>query len=224
MHHGGIAPQARGWYDLEWASARVVADVRVFQEVFETSGQPSRIHVPSGHTRVDFTVDGQFFRPSKLHRVLTAQQRETPGSWLTVVTTGFEVLATRVVELLPAMRDPRTSALVLSLDTPSGVVDLAAVHLTSVHIPLGPARQLAQLRDALSTSPRALIVGDCNLWRTVAGRVLGSDWSTPIRSGTWPAHRPAHHIDHIWVKGLSARGAVGPHLGSDHLPVKAEVF
>jgi endonuclease/exonuclease/phosphatase (EEP) superfamily protein YafD len=43
-----------------------------------------------------------------------------------------------------------------------------------------------------------------------------------VRGATWPAHRPRHQIDHIWVRGLAVvHGEVLAPVGSDHLALTA---
>ena len=50
-------------------------------------------------------------------------------------------------------------------------------------------------------------------------------WRRAVVGRTWPAWRPHSQIDHILVRGAlrPVAGAVLPHAGSDHRPVRAEI-
>ncbi|MCX7042992.1 MAG: endonuclease/exonuclease/phosphatase family protein, partial [Gammaproteobacteria bacterium] len=121
-----------------------------------------------------------------------------------------------------------------SIDTAHGPVRIVAVHPMP---PLDPHWQGE--RDALL---RQLAKGALDVPMIVAGDLNATPWSTALsgaqRHGllratgvapTWPrAGRgvPGIPIDHVlasrhWQRGASSRG---PDIGSDHFPVRAELY
>lgn len=229
-HWGGRLPGGRAVYDLEAATRSFDADVRLFQEVWDHPDEPSRLWVPDGFA-IERLVMGRFPRPARFE--LPAPQAERVGDFSLVLLSRFPVLERRVLELPATRKDPRRHALACRLDTPLGPVWIVGVHFTIGLLPLGSARQLRALIPQIPPDAPAVIVGDHNLWGPPARLLLGRGWAAAVRGKTWPAHRPRHQIDHIWVRrpgshggpGLAAAdGRVLPDLGSDHLAITAAVL
>jgi endonuclease/exonuclease/phosphatase (EEP) superfamily protein YafD len=136
------------------------------------------------------------------------------------LATEHDVLERWDVPVPSVAGDGRTAALATRLATPLGELLVVAVHLVSKRIPVGPARQVRALRRALPDGP-AVVLGDHNLWAGSTSLLLPG-FTLAVRGATYPAHRPRHQIDHIWVRGVSVmRGEVLPPVGSDHLAVTA---
>jgi vancomycin resistance protein VanJ len=84
---------------------------------------------------------------------------------------------------------------------------------------------------ASQQSKPVIIAGDLNatLWSPSLTPLMRSRWQWPEGSGityTWPTFAPpfAIQIDHILTKGAKAgRYKVLPSIGSDHLPVRADL-
>lgn len=216
VHWGGFGPRGAGRYDLAATSASLPGTVRVFQEVWDHPDEPSRLSVPSGWAELRHSF-GRRRRPRWFH--LGVDEADRAGDWSLAVVTAHPVLDTGLVDLLPVGRDPRRHGLVVRLATPEGDLTVVAVHLTSSVVPLGPGTQLAGLARRLPAGPLVL-AGDHNLWARAAGPLLAG-FRLAGRGPTWPAPRPRHQIDHIWVRDLDATGRVLGDLGSDHLPVTA---
>lgn len=66
------------------------------------------------------------------------------------------------------------------------------------------------------------IAGDCNMWGPPLGLAL-RDRRRAVRGRTWQSWRPHSQIDHIWIDDRLevVTSSVGPHVGSDHRPVRA---
>jgi len=131
----------------------------------------------------------------------------------------------RLVHLRQLRTDPlRRAALVVDLTVDGRPVSVAGIHMS--HLVYGSPLHFAQLRRALRTAarPDAVLAGDMNAWGPVV-RLLLPGWRRAVVGKSWPTWRPHSQIDHILVRGaLHPRaGAVLPHAGSDHRPVRAEL-
>lgn len=91
---------------------------------------------------------------------------------------------------------------------------------------------LAELGQRLAQRPGPIILGgDLNAtpWSTGYRALAHRAGLVPLRSGlvpqpTWPAwFAPVIPIDHVLVRGFTGNARIGPHLGSDHLPVIGEL-
>lgn len=110
-------------------------------------------------------------------------------------------------------------------DRSAQVIEFPGLRIVNVHLTHrllhGPAqlrRLLAALRaDATPT----VIAGDLNMCRPTV--YLARGFRPTARGRTWPAHLPLAQLDHVLASdGVQvAHSAVGPALGSDHLPVRA---
>lgn len=219
-HFGGLLPKGAGRYDAAAANEKVAADVRVLQEVWDHPDEPTPFATAPGHHRAELPIAWSL-RP-QWPGVLTDEERTRVGTLSLVITTRFPILEQRLIQV-PAIRtDPRTAALAVQIDAPTGPTWIIGVHLASLLIPYGPGRQLKAVMRGIPKGP-AVLAGDHNLWRTACKPIIGNDWRAAVAGGTWPSHRPIHQIDHIWARQLNARGEILPDAGSDHLPVRAVI-
>lgn len=125
-----------------------------------------------------------------------------------------------------------------TIDAPTGPLHLAVVHMTRpwpFSAPDSQPHQVRLLTQDFNTrhTDRTVLVGDFNT--TPSARPL-SDFSrntglSPAgsRSGTWPAALPAPlrlGIDNVFAAtGLSLKDRrTGPYYGSDHRPVRVDIY
>jgi len=96
------------------------------------------------------------------------------------------------------VRDEPRVAVAATVETPSGIVTVANVHLTFVEWWNG--RQLARVRDSLSGADRPFVLmGDLNMGPARASRISRM---RPLVSGlTFPAHTPREQLDHVLADG-----------------------
>lgn len=140
------------------------------------------------------------------------------------VLTGLPVINYEVITLGRGPGDtlPRV-AQVMMLELPDGgSLRLINCHLTfSVASPL----QLRRLWRPLRSDPvPTVIAGDLNMPALVARRFGGL--TELVRGPTFPAHQPVLQLDHVLVSRhiQAGPGAVLPAVGSDHLPVRAQLL
>jgi endonuclease/exonuclease/phosphatase family metal-dependent hydrolase len=96
------------------------------------------------------------------------------------------------------VRDEPRVAVAASVETPYGVVTVAAAHLTFVQWWNG--RQLARLRAALADNPRPVVLmGDLNMEPARAGRITGM--RSLVSAPTFPASSPRTQLDHVLLDG-----------------------
>lgn len=211
LHWGGTAGGRRR-YDVADACRRLDADVRVFQEVWDSPRHPSQLWVP------------EHFNVVELEHATFERTGVGVGTWSLVLATRFTVLETRSFALHGHGPDHREEALGCRLATSAGDVWVIAVHLTTHRLPLGSLRQLRSLVPQLPADEPTILVGDHNQWTLPARLVLGNGWVHAPRGPTWPARFPVFQIDHVWVRGFEVVGAeVKPGVGSDHRPIVAEL-
>lgn len=124
------------------------------------------------------------------------------------------------VQLLPD--EPRV-ALVAVLQTPAGVMTVAATHLSFV--PGWNAAQLTGLVHRMRQFPRPLLLlGDLNLPGALPRLLTG--WRPLAGAATFPAPDPRLQIDHVlgWGPLPRVRSACAPHLAiSDHRPLVVDL-
>jgi len=160
-------------------------------------------------------------------RAMARWQEAEPGTLgiAVLVRPDFPMEATRLVHMrvLPADRVLR-AALVVDLTVDGVPLSVAGTHMA--HIPFGSHRNWAELRRQLQTDarPTAVLAGDMNTWGPLV-RLFMPGWRRAVTGATWPTWRPHSQIDHILVRGAvrPLSGAVLPHAGSDHRPVRAEL-
>ena len=171
-------------------------------------------------------MDGVRPLPERV-RALARWQEAEPGTLgiAVLVRPDLPVEATRLVPMrvLPADRVLR-AALVVDLTVDGVPISVAGTHMA--HLPFGSHRNWAELRRQLQTDarPDAVLAGDMNTWGPLV-RLFMPGWRRAVTGATWPTWRPHSQIDHILVRGAvrPVSGAVLPHAGSDHRPVRAEL-
>nr|WP_245769471.1 endonuclease/exonuclease/phosphatase family protein [Streptomyces indicus] len=139
------------------------------------------------------------------------------------------------VEILPWPR-----ALRATVGTPQGPVAVYVAHLASVRVLPGAGfatrtrdESVAALAAAVRAErlPRVVVAGDLNgavedtALEPLTGQLRSAQGEAGAGFGlSWPAAFPAVRIDHILVRGVTARSAwTLPRTGSDHLPVAASL-
>jgi endonuclease/exonuclease/phosphatase family metal-dependent hydrolase len=151
-----------------------------------------------------------------------------PGELGIAVLTTLPVAAERVIPLgcAPADHVPRVAQAVDLQLAGGGILRVVNTHLThALSSPLQLRRLLAWLRQdtARRAAAPAVIVGDLNMPRLLAGQVPG--YAAAVRGATYPSDRPRIQLDHMLAaRGISyAAGMILPDAGSDHLPVRARL-
>ena len=131
-------------------------------------------------------------------------------------------------------RSPRHLAADLSIDADR--ISLVAIHPTNP-MRFSRAHRIPAEFDAVAQLCRAaqgdlILTGDCNAagWSSLPARAGARDGLTNDRRlrPSWPIWLPPLvrlPLDHIWVRGRVAllKAGLGPKLGSDHLPLIAEI-
>ena len=171
-------------------------------------------------------MDGVRPLPERV-RAMARWREAEPGTMgiAVLVRPDLPMEATRLVHmrLLRADRVQR-AALVVDLTVDGVPISVAGTHMA--HLPFGSHRNWAELRRGLRTDarPNAVLVGDMNTWGPLV-RLFMPGWRRAVTGATWPSWRPHSQIDHILVRGAvrPVSGAVLPHAGSDHRPVRAEL-
>ena len=142
-----------------------------------------------------------------------------------LVRPEFPIEASRVLELRRLKADRmRRAAIVLDLTVDDRPISVGGIHMS--HLLQGSPRHFAELRRRLRTEarPDAVLAGDMNSWGPPV-RLFMRGWRRAVIGRSWPTWRPHSQIDHILVRGAvrPVAGAVFPHSGSDHRPIRAEL-
>ncbi len=172
-------------------------------------------------------IDGaRKLRPSA-YRLIRWQQAE-PGTMgiAVLVRSELPIEATRVLHLHPLRADRlRRAVIVVDLTVDGRPISVVGTHMA--HLLHGSPRNFAELGHRLRTEarPDAVLAGDMNAWGPLVRLFLRGGWRRAVLGKSWPAWRPHSQIDHILVRGAlrPLRGAVLPHAGSDHRPLRAEL-
>lgn len=230
--HWGRGPKRHGQapFDVVEACRRLDPDVLVLQESWAPDDGPS------DHRRVadalDMVVasDVSLARsviepePRVVSRERSGQDGGT-GGWHLVALSRVPVRSASV-EPLPHLWFDHSDRAVVALEVE---VDGASLHVRGTHLPhleYGAHLSTRGLRRALpSTDLPAAFIGDMNMWGWTIDRMVPRGWRRVVRGKTWPSHRPHSQIDHVLVTPSVdlVWGEVGPHLGSDHLPIRARL-
>ena len=240
-------------YDLIEACRSLGADVLILQEVFAPVGATSQaaeiasalgyeaLELPlsrSWRTRDELPAgvgDTDLWEPHKPYpragralrvgRYIRAGDSENAGyeegTWGLAVLTRGSPVSSRTIELGHLRRD-FTARAALSVTLASGL-QVVGTHMA--HSTHGSPLHLRRLYAALP--PRdmpAVLGGDMNFWGPPISLALPG-WHRAALGKTWPAQRPRHQLDHLFVtppvKVLS--GSVARLGNSDHLPLRAEI-
>jgi endonuclease/exonuclease/phosphatase family metal-dependent hydrolase len=146
------------------------------------------------------------------------------GTWGLAVLSQLPVTGYQEIELgrAPGDRISR-AAQVVTLTTPGGTA-LRVVNTHLTHRFTSPV-QLMRLTRKLAAGPAlpTIVVGDLNMPRP--GTLAAPGYRATVRGRTYPASRPWIQLDHLLVRGpVRVSGAeVADPVGSDHLPIRAEL-
>lgn len=212
-------------FDLTGACAALDADVIALQEVWEPDREAGAAHRAAqslGYSYFEAPLSGSNVRAEPR---ITRRLHEIDGWWGLALLSRLPLSTVRTVDL--GRRAGRIDlahrqAIVAIIEVGGHQVDLTAVHLSFV--PPNALVQLARLRRLVAHDGPQIVAGDFNLPRAVVGRSFAG-WESAIRDATFPARRPRAQLDHVLAHGGAtvSRARVLPHLGSDHLPVWAEI-
>ncbi len=231
--HGGLTSHGAP-FDVAEACYRLKADVITLQEAWRPEARPDAVTEVAAALGAEVRHRGLARDTSRAR--LGIGTDEGPGTWGLAVLTMLPVTGYHEIELgrAPGDRISR-AAQVLTLATPGGAV-LRVVNTHLTHRYTSPV-QLALLvrRLAAGHAPDArpargpggpvptVIVGDLNMPRPAT--VAAAGYRAAVRGRTFPAGRPLIQLDHMLLRGrVTAVDAevTGP-LGSDHLPIRAQL-
>lgn len=221
--HWGVDRRGRE-FDAMTACLDLDADVLVLPEAWRPSGRAAFVDELAARTGatlhdVSFVSDWNPARPRHL--------TPPPGPAGTCGLALLCRLPTRSVTTvaLPRSRGDvvdRRHAIVVDVELDGRTcVSVAGIHAS--HRLWGSLPQLRAVDRALAArGTPSVIAGDCNMWGPPLQLAL-ADRRRAVRGRTWPAWRPHSQIDHIWIDERLdvVDAAVGPHVGSDHRPVRA---
>ncbi|MDX6332736.1 MAG: hypothetical protein QOG05_76 [Streptosporangiaceae bacterium] len=218
--HGGMT--SRGVpFDVAEACHRLKADVITLQEAWRPKAQPDVVTDVAAALGAGVRHRGLARNTNRAR--LGIGTDEGAGTWGLAILTMLPVIGYHEIELgrAPGDRIGR-AAQVLTLATPGGgALRVVNTHLT--HRYSSPV-QLALLVRRLAGSPvPTVIAGDLNMPRPATVVALG--YRPVVRGRTFPAGWPLIQLDHMLLHGrVTATGAeVAEPLGSDHLPIRAQL-
>jgi endonuclease/exonuclease/phosphatase family metal-dependent hydrolase len=227
--HGGLT--ARGEpFDVAEACHQLKADVITLQEAWRPDGQPDLMTAVAAELGAQVRHRGLARNTS---RALLGVGTDTrAGTWGLAVLSQLPVTGYQEIELgrAPGDRISR-AAQVVTLATPGG----AALRVVNTHLthrftsPVQLVRLTRRLAAGLAAGPAGgpavatVIVGDLNMPRP--GTLTAAGYRATVRGRTYPAGRPWIQLDHLLVRGpVRVSGAeVADPVGSDHLPIRAEL-
>lgn len=233
--HGGLTSQGTP-FDVAEACHRLKADVITLQEAWRPEAHPDAVTEVAAVLGAEVRHRG-LARNTNRARLGVGSDQGT-GTWGLAVLTMLPVIGYHEIELGRAPGDPiGRAAQVLTLATPGGtalrVVNTHLTHrfsspvqlillvrrLATRPVPDGPAARGPAARGPVPT----VIVGDLNMPRPATMVALG--YRAPVRSRTFPAGRPLIQLDHMLLHGpvTATGGEVAEPLGSDHLPIRAQL-
>jgi endonuclease/exonuclease/phosphatase family metal-dependent hydrolase len=220
LHAGRDRSSAR--YDVTAAIGALGTDVVVVQENWRPDGHRSLAERAAATAGYAAYAEIDVVKGRTLTELGVAEDDSETGAWGLAIMSRVPWRSLGAIALGAAPGDVAgvRRAIVAEIPDGGGLLRVAGTHLTHrlVH---GPA-QLRRLRRALAASAiPTVIAGDLNMCRPTVW--LGGPYRPVPRGRTWPAHRPVAQIDHVLAgPGVTVlTGAVGPAVGSDHLPVRA---
>lgn len=216
VHLNGLHYNKIDSFNLREAIKSLHADIIVLQEVFpvkEINDLP--FDIPQGYNFLSHNI-GDFHR-SRINNFDSL-------SLSTFFMTKFEIQSHEVIKMKNYGKDPRKSIVKVTLKINNTLIDLYLMHLTIGLLPLGSFLQLLSLRKKFQKSKNAIIVGDFNLWRTMARILIPFNYKIGVRGPSWPSFKPFHQIDNLFLKNLVIqKSSVAENFGSDHLPIQATI-
>jgi endonuclease/exonuclease/phosphatase family metal-dependent hydrolase len=241
--HGGLTSQGRP-FDVAEACHRLKADVITLQEAWRPQAHPDDLTGVAAAFGAEVRHRGLARNTNRARLGVGTDQGA--GTWGLAVLTMLPVIGYHEIELGRAPGDPiGRAAQVLTLATPGGtalrVVNTHLTHRYSSPVQLAllvrrlatgpapddpddPAGRGPELREALARGPvPTVIVGDLNMPRPAT--VVAPRYRAAVRGRTFPAERPLIQLDHMLLHGpvTATGGEVAGPLGSDHLPIRAQL-
>jgi endonuclease/exonuclease/phosphatase family metal-dependent hydrolase len=219
-------------FDVAAALCQLEADVVCLQESWlpaeADDGGPAWDALAEAAAKLEAEVfRAVLIRPPSL-RLAGVPPTSIGGELAIAVLTALPVVDYQIIELgrAPGDKVPRLGQIVI-LDLGGGttarVVNTHLTHRLTSPLQLRALRQ--RLRDGVLPTGRVptIVAGDFNMPRTFAGMSINYD--VTIRGKTWPADRPFLQLDHILVdqRVKVVQSRVLPNVGSDHLPVRAQL-
>jgi endonuclease/exonuclease/phosphatase family metal-dependent hydrolase len=212
--HGGMTSHGEP-FDVAEACYRLKADVITLQEAWRPQAQPDMV------TEVAAALGAEARNTSRAR--LGVGTDEGLGTWGLAVLIMLPVTGYHEIELgrAPGDRIGR-AAQVLTLTTPRGAA-LRVVNTHLTHRYSSPVQLALLVRRLAGSSLPTVIVGDLNMPRPAT--VFAAGYRPVVRGRTFPAGRPLIQLDHMLLRGrIAAAGAeVAEPLGSDHLPIRAQL-
>lgn len=228
--HWGYGPRRQGFprFDVVEACRALDPDVLILQESWTPDEGTSDHQRVADALGMAVACDVALARselgpPPKVTG--RATHRSGDGGWHLAALSRVPVHAASVTPLPHLPLDPVDRA-VLAVDVE---VDGSVLHVRGTHLPhleYGAHLTTRGLRRTLPPADVAgALIGDMNMWGWTIDRMVPAGWRRVVRGKSFPAHRPHSQIDHVLVTdGVEAlSGEVGPHLGSDHLPIRARL-
>lgn len=219
--HGGLT--ARGApFDVAGACHRLKADVITLQEAWRPDEQPDVVTAVAAELGAQVRYRGL---ARNTNRALLGVGTDTgSGTWGLAVLSLLPVTGYHEIELGQAPGDRISrAAQVITLTMPGGAA-LRVVNTHLTHRFTSPV-QLAWLTRRLGQGPQlpTVIAGDLNMPLSLTRAAAG--YRATVRGRTYPASRPWIQLDHLLLRGpvrVSSAEVADP-LGSDHLPIRAEL-
>lgn len=223
--HGGRTPLGQT-YSVADAIGSMETDVVVVQENWRPEGTDSIAREAAKKCRYGEVLELDLLGETTLYDLgvvdrLTASER---GSWGLAVLSRLPVVGQSIVTLGSAAGDmgPRAALVVDLGGNGRPILRVVNTHLThrAIH---GPG-QLRRLLMAVRAEYPVVIVGDLNMCRPMI--YLARPYRPVVRGRTWPARSPVAQLDHV-LAGAGIRTAIGtvmPPVGSDHLPIRANLI
>lgn len=219
--HGGLTAHGAP-FDVAGACHRLKADVITLQEAWRPDEQPDVVTAVAAELGAQVRYRGL---ARNTNRALLGVGTDTgSGTWGLAVLSLLPVTGYHEIELGQAPGDRISrAAQVITLTMPGGAA-LRVVNTHLTHRFTSPV-QLAWLTRRLAPGPQlpTVIVGDLNMPLPLTRAAAG--YRATVRGRTYPASRPWIQLDHLLLRGpvrVSSAEVADP-LGSDHLPIRAEL-
>ena len=228
--HWGLGPRGQGFppFDTIEAARKLDADVLVLQESWAPDDAESQHQLIADALGMHIVCDTSLARSEIGPRpkvVGRATHSGGSGGWHLAALSRLPTRAPQVIPLPHLWFDPVDRAM-LAFEVDAGEVPL---HVRGTHLPHLEYGAHLTTRGLRRTLPRAelpaVLIGDMNMWGWTLDRMLPPGWRRVVKGKTWPSHRPHSQIDHVAVTSAvePLGGRTGPHLGSDHLPIRARL-
>lgn len=219
--HGGLTRRGES-FDVAEACHRLKADVITLQEAWRPDEQPDVVTAVAAELGAQVRYRGL---ARNTNRALLGVGTDTgSGTWGLAVLSLLPVTGYHEIELGQAPGDRISrAAQVITLTMPGGAA-LRVVNTHLTHRFTSPV-QLAWLTRRLAQGPQlpTVIAGDLNMPLPLTRAAAG--YRATVRGRTYPASRPWIQLDHLLLRGplrVSSAEVADP-LGSDHLPIRAEL-